>query len=124
MGLAMDNVTTFEDSPAARETAMDDDGNWHLDKKVPIGLMLGLALNAGLGIWYASKLDSRISYLEQDGVRTSLTIDKIQQTGSANENRLTRVEDHTESILDIVRRLEGRRDPFPRELPSDEGKSH
>jgi hypothetical protein len=100
-----------------------DDGNWHLDKKVPIGLMLGLALNAGLGIWYASKLDSRISYLEQDGVHTTLTIEKIQQTGSANETRLTRVEDHTESILEIVRRLEGRRDPFPPD-PGPEGRIH
>ena len=103
---------------------MDDDGNWHLDKKVPIGLMLGLGLNACLGIWYASKLDSRISYLEQDGIRTNQSIERIQQTGSANETRLTRVEDHTESILDIVRRLEGRRDPFPRDLPPDEGKNH
>lgn len=101
-----------------------DDGNWHLDKKVPIGLMLGLALNAGLGIWYASKLDSRISYLEQDGVHTNQSIEKIQQTGSANETRLTRVEDHTESILDIVRRLEGRQDPFPPKLPPEEERNH
>lgn len=101
-----------------------DDGNWHLDKKVPIALMVALGLNACLGIWYASKLDSRISYLEQDGVRSNKSIEKIQQTGSANETRLTRVEDHTESILDIVRRLEGRQDPFPRKLPAEDGANH
>ena len=89
-----------------------NDGEWHLDKRVPIGLMIGLTLNLGLGIWYASKLDSRITYLEVDGVRTNGTIEKIRENGDVNATRLTRVEDHTETILDIVKRLENRRDPF------------
>lgn len=102
-----------------------DDGKWHLDKKVPIALMAGLAMNAVLGIWYASKLDSRIYSLENDGIKVGTSIQRIQETSSANETRLTRVEDHSESILEIVRRLEGRRDPFPHE-PHDsyDPKSH
>lgn len=94
---------------------MPEDPNWHLDKKVPVGLMLGLALNAGLGIWYASKLDSRISYLESDGARVQQDVSKIKEAIDSPvgvNNRLTHVEDHTESILEIVRRLEDRKNPF------------
>lgn len=94
-----------------------DDGDWHMDKKVPIGLMVGLALNAVLGIWYASKLDSRVSSLEIDSARTGVAIEKINDSNNTAATRLTKVEDHSESILEIVRRLdkEHYHDPFPRD---------
>jgi len=38
--------------------------SWHLDKRVPIVLIITLTLNSALGIWYASKLDSRVGFLE------------------------------------------------------------
>lgn len=86
-----------------------DDDQWHLDKRVPIGLMLGLAINLGLGIWYASKLDSRISFVEMDDAHTNTVVEKLREYGDANSTRLTRVEDHTDMILDIVKKLENQR---------------
>ena len=37
---------------------------WQVDRKVPLMMILALIVNAASGIWYASKLDSRVSNLE------------------------------------------------------------
>jgi hypothetical protein len=90
---------------------MDDDGKWHLDKKVPIGLMLGLALNLLLGIWYASKLDSRVGYLENDGARSALAVENLRTTIEGPEgirSKVVELKGNTDSILNIVRRFEDR----------------
>lgn len=87
----------------------DDDGKWHLDKKVPIGLMMGLALNAMLGIWYASKLDSRVAYLESDGVKTAVAVENLRASieGPAGlQSQVIESKANTKSVLDIVQRLD------------------
>jgi hypothetical protein len=37
---------------------------WHLDKKVPIGIIVAILVQSAMGVWYVSKLDSRIYALE------------------------------------------------------------
>lgn len=39
---------------------------WHLDKKVPISLILALCAQFGGGVWYAGRIDARIEKLEND----------------------------------------------------------
>ena len=102
-----------------REDEISDTA-WHLDKRIPVGLMLGLAINLGVSIWYASKLDSRVTYIENEESRSARMTDKmhmdlerLQDNDSGLNTRMTRVEDHSESILDIVKELKARRDPFP-----------
>lgn len=45
---------------------MDDpkDTHWHLDKKVPVGIILTLFIQFLGGVWFMSKLESRILALE------------------------------------------------------------
>lgn len=45
---------------------MVDDNHWHLDKKVPIGLIVAITLQFGASVWWASKLDARIQTLESN----------------------------------------------------------
>lgn len=40
--------------------------SWHLDKNVPITIILTLLLQSAGGLWFVSKLDSRIEFLERD----------------------------------------------------------
>ena len=40
------------------------DERWHLDKKVPIGIIAAMALQFMGGLWFVSKLDSRFLALE------------------------------------------------------------
>jgi hypothetical protein len=43
-------------------------GEWHLDKRVPISLILFVLLQAVSTIWFASKLDSRLTRLEEEKI--------------------------------------------------------
>lgn len=44
------------------ETALND---WHLDKRVNVSIILVLLGQMVLGAWYASKMDSRVSQVEE-----------------------------------------------------------
>ena len=43
---------------------MEDQSRWHLDKRVPIALILTIAMQTIGLVWYVSKLDSRVEALE------------------------------------------------------------
>lgn len=69
----------------------DDDKQWHLDKKVPIALILTIALQTGAMIWWASSLSERVNTLER------------QEAARAPQgDRLTRVEVKIESIQEGI----------------------
>lgn len=42
----------------------DESGQWHLDKRVPITLIITILIQTGTLVWFISKLDSRIIALE------------------------------------------------------------
>lgn len=46
----------------------DSDSRWHLDKKVPITLIVVLFLQFLGGIWFISKLEARVLALETSSV--------------------------------------------------------
>jgi hypothetical protein len=75
------------------------DTSWHVDKKVPISLIVTLVLVFGgqtvTALWWASKVDARIERLEDTAkLSTPQTL--------AQGDRLTRVEVKLESVLDSV----------------------
>lgn len=67
------------------------DARWHVDRKVPVALMvtmfLAFAGQTTTAIWWASKMDSRVDILEKQNV-----------TSAPNADRLTRVEVKLESV--------------------------
>jgi hypothetical protein len=51
------------------------DRKWHLDKKVPIALILAIGMQTAGAIWWARGLDARISALEKtDEGRSTQTV--------------------------------------------------
>ena len=78
------------------------DQHWTLDKKVPIALIIVLFFQFASGVWFMSKLDSRVSSLEDSSKLTAPQAD-----------RLTRVEVKIEGIQSGVERIERliRREP-------------
>jgi hypothetical protein len=43
-----------------------DDARWHLDKKVPISIIVAMFVQFGGGIWFLSRLESRVVALETE----------------------------------------------------------
>lgn len=72
-----------------------EDNNWHLDKKVPISLLLAiLAQTLGVVAWGATMAE-KVTVLKD-------RLDAI----APNSDRLTRVEVKVDSLLSSVNRIE------------------
>lgn len=76
-----------------------NDMSWHLDKKVPIALIMAITINIIVGIWWASKLDSRVEAIE----RWKTSNERI-------DARLSVIEEQQKVIQKVVERIETRLD--------------
>lgn len=84
------------------------DKQWHLDRKVPIALILSLAINSATVIWFGAKLDSRVETLER---QSSISAPTATEQGT----RLTRVEVKVDNLIDGLTEIKSilRKEPMP-----------
>lgn len=78
---------------------MTEDGRWHLDKKVPIALIVAILIQTGTGVWWLSSINSRVVSLEARNAAAS------DQPG-----RIIRVETQIENMNTLMRRIEEKLD--------------
>lgn len=78
---------------------------WHLDKKVPIALIIALAVQTFTFGWWAATQDARILSLERDNGRLEKRVEAQDAAGRDAAGRLIRVEEKASSILELVREI-------------------
>jgi hypothetical protein len=74
---------------------MNQDKHWHLDKRIPLALMLTIGFQTGIFIWWAAQLSERVNTLERSAI-----------TAAPQADRITRMEVRLEGIGQIVQRIE------------------
>lgn len=81
-----------------------NDTHWHLDKKVPVGIIAALFLQFMGGVWFMSKLESRILALESVQIEQRLRDDR-QDKSAAEAVAIIRAQlDRIDSnILQLIR---------------------
>lgn len=90
----------------AEEDNGSDERAWHLDKKVPIAIILTImAQTFGLG-WYASSISSRVTALEQASPTALAEFSKLETAREAANLSIARIETKMDSLLSIARRLD------------------
>ena len=77
------------------------DNGWHLDKRVPIALILTLAVQFAAGVWFAGQLAQR-----QDEQERRITAIENQNISG----RLGAVEGQLADLKDGIRRIDGKLD--------------
>lgn len=104
---------------------MSDDRQWHLDKRVPVALLIGLLAQAGAGVWWASTANERLGQVERrlDGfaTRSEALQGEVNQQGVALAVVATRLDD-TNRNLDLVRSEIAETNRLLRELLSSAGR--
>lgn len=94
------------------------DESWHLDKKVPVAIIVVLVGQFLLGLWFIAKLDSKVEEQAARLSKTEAQISVIDREAREFGNRIVRIEEKTSSMLTILQRVErlidGRR---PSETP-------
>lgn len=73
-------------------------GSWHLDKRVPVAIILTLLLQFAGIVWFASQLSARVDVLE-----------RALLSAPADRERLVRVETTVVAIDRRLERMEERR---------------
>lgn len=85
---------------------MGDGRQWHLDRRVPVALLIGLLAQAGAAVWWASATSDRLSHVEQrlEGVaaRSEALESEVNQQSVTLAVVATRLDD-TNQNLDLVR---------------------
>lgn len=84
-------MTRGTNVPAKRRQDMEADARWHLDKRVPIALLLAILVQTGGGFWWAATTSERINSLE-----------KRADAVAPQSERLTRVEVKLEGVQDGI----------------------
>jgi hypothetical protein len=93
------------------------DESWHLDKKVPVAIIVVLIGQFLLGLWFIAKLDSKVEEQAARLAKTEAQVSVIDREAREFGNRIVRIEEKTSSMLTILQRLErvldGRRTETP-----------
>lgn len=86
---------------------------WHLDKKVPLSIIVALLVQTATLIIWGTKLDSRVATVEQSVNSHTLTIETMKQTQNQISVGLARIEERQiisgEVVKEIRERLDDRK---------------
>ena len=61
---------------------MSDLESWHLDRKVPIGIIIAVFLQTCALLIWGTKLDSRVGYLETQNTSQDGRLSKLEEVSS------------------------------------------
>lgn len=91
--------------------------SWHLEHKVPIAIIVTIAIQTFALVAWAAKLDSRVSSLEtKDATQQTLIDAKVRVADERWENiirerdRMARLEEKLAGAIDVLKRIEAKLD--------------
>lgn len=89
-----------------REIYREDEREpWHLDKRVPLALILALLLQTVSAVWWAATIDSRVSNNEGTLSRLDSRLADIAVFSNDQEVQLGRIEEQVNGLREDIARL-------------------
>jgi Tfp pilus assembly protein PilO len=84
---------------------MKQDGSWHLDKRVPVALILALLVQFAGGIWFISSLAKDVATHERQITRLDGQIEVIRNSSQRQAVQLGRIEEQVTGMRNDIRNL-------------------
>lgn len=84
---------------------MSQTESWHLNKSVPITLIIGLAVQAGGVIWMFSSMASDIESNRDRLTKVETQVSQIEDTAQAQAVQLGRIETRLDALMDQSERI-------------------
>ncbi len=81
---------------------------WHLDRKIPIGIIITILFQAAGGLWFLSKLDSRLDVLEKqdaENVQVNKAFFALEANMRTTQDSQARIEKSLDKMNDRLNRL-------------------
>lgn len=80
--------------------------SWHLDKKVPLALILAMAIQTVGVIWWAASLSTRVEHQERQIAGLVVSEQQAKQEARRIGEWLSRVDERIAAQTEMLRRLE------------------
>lgn len=81
------------------------DNHWTLDKRVPLGIIFAMVMQASAFIWYAAKMDSRVASLEYNDKDQSSVISAIVAAQNQTNVTLAEIKKDQNYAVDALREI-------------------
>ena len=82
-----------------------DDQQWHLDKRVPIALIVAIAIQSGGAIWWASSIQGRVLSNERSITRLDTSVEAQRDAAQLQAIQLGRIEEQITGLRSDIGRL-------------------
>ena len=79
---------------------------WHLDRRVPVALIVTLVIQTGAVVWWASNIDKRVEQLEDQVATRALVNERLARM----EAQIGGIRENTARIESWLRRISDRAD--------------
>lgn len=81
------------------------EANWHLDKRVPISLILALLIQTGGMIWWAASLSGRVDINARDIQAAQAEVQILRAAAQTQAVQLGRIEEQISGLRGDISRL-------------------
>jgi hypothetical protein len=79
--------------------------NWHLDKRIPLALIVTMMLQFGGGIWWISQIQFRIEQQGQAIEALESSVRASSTNSNTLDNRITRIEEKLSGQTEILKEI-------------------
>lgn len=91
-------LNTYEEAATMKE-------GWHLDKKVPLSIILALMVQTGALVMWGAKLDMRVAAVEVKAADQQVVIEAMRDSQTGLKVSLTRIEERQENTIDTLKEI-------------------
>ena len=89
---------------------IDDDDNWHLDRKVTISLIVAMTINMATTVWWASAISAAVATLQTNDIKQDILTTNNSIGRESNANRITSLEAKATAVDSKLGRIEDKLD--------------
>lgn len=83
---------------------------WHLDKKVPLSIILSLFVQTVVLFMWGARIDQRVSYIEGTTASHTTIIEAMRTNQNAQNTTLARIDERLASTADGVKEIKAKLD--------------
>ena len=81
---------------------------WHLDRRVPIALIVTILMQTASVVWFLAQMDSRVAILERDEARIEVVARANSKAINSLTTRMAVQQEKLSAILSTVERIDRR----------------
>lgn len=82
-----------------------DDHRWHLDRKVPIAIIVAIVGQTVAATWWAASLAAKVDMIETRVTKTEVRAERAEIDARALSEKLIRIEEASKLTLEQVREI-------------------